>query len=303
MSRLNRIGRYHVDEVWREEAAGRIVRARDPRGEGAVLITELFLPPEPDPQRALRAEALHSAAEALARVSHPSVARPCDLGETETSFFAVFQRPDPSEYRPLSDVYRSLGVEELVAAAGQATEALAALVAASAAPPRFCPEFVLRSRSGAVKLLPLELTVPLAAGEPPPHAPPAGLSGAGALAYSVAAWLYLALAPGAAPPREQAEQGRGPEPLWTLNPSVRAAVDEALQNALAPGPVERSLQDLARALRSRAAANPAPPPAPPADPMESEPELPRWLLYGGWAGMALAGSLAGWILAQAFPAR
>lgn len=307
MSRLNRIGRYQVDDVWLEDAAGRVVRARDSRLGAAVLIREVFLPATMDPaERGRRAAAFREMAQAAARVAHPVVVLPSDLGDTGESLYLVVPRPDAGAFSPLPEIQRSLGVEELTRVAGEAAAGLAALAAVGALPPRFNPELLLRSREGTVKLLPLEILQPPVESEPFPFSAPEGAAGEGAVAYSLAAWLYLALAPGAPPPHEGAARGRGPEPLWTLNPSVRAAVDEALQKALHPSPAQRlqSLEALSRALAPRSAA-----PSPPVSRPQTKPEIETknetasWPVYAGWAAAAVAGVAAGWFLSQLIPAR
>jgi hypothetical protein len=310
--RLNRIGRYDVDEVLEEDPSGRIVRARDTRLDRTVLIREQIPPPGlSDLQQAGRLAAFQREAAALSRAGHPAIEPPCDIGDTEAeSCYLVYSRPD-GRWQPLSAVERSLTAEDRVRVTAELAQALGAAATAGMIAAAFSPDEVFLGSAGAVKWLPLRLgcEAPLPdPTQPNPYAPPERAApNQPALVYSLAAWLYLGLAPSAEAPREAAARGEAPPPLWTVNPSVRAAVDEALQKALHRDPRRRyqALEDFAEALRPRApSAVKQPEAALAATPKtESATESP-WVAYGTWgAGIVVAGTLTGWVLAQLFPAR
>jgi serine/threonine protein kinase len=312
MSRLNRIGRYDVDEVLEEDPSGRIVRARDTRLDRTVLIREQIPPPGlSDLQQAGRLAAFQREAAALARAGHAVIEPPCDIGDTEAeSCYLVYPRPD-ARWQPLSAVERSLTPEDRVRITAELAQALGAAAGAGMTASAFFPDEIFLGTGGAVKWLPLRLgcETPLPdPTQPDPYAPPERATpNQPSLVYALAAWLYLGLAPSAEPPREAAARGEAPPPLWTVNPSVRAAVDEALQKALQRDPRRRyqALEDFAGALRPQAPSPVKQPEAIPTKSSKSEPssESP-WVAYGTCgAGIVVAGTLTGWALAQLFPAR
>lgn len=323
-----RIGRYQVDDVWREEPLGRISRARLAEFDRAVLIRELVPPPHLSAEDRLRlVEAFREEGRVLGRIQHSLVQRAEELSEAGSpTEFLVFERPDPAALYPLPDVARTLSAESAVLVACEIARACAFLRAAGVPLAVFTEADVWLGRTGTVRLLPLSfaslsLRFGAAFAGGLPHLAPELLSGAApterSLVYSLAAWLYHRLAPAATPPEECAAVGRDPDPLWTLNPSVRAAVDETLQLALARDPSRRlaTLEELSRRLQPVGAQPVGAPPvltaaAPRVEPLRPEPEpaglevdeTPEVLRWAGWAvGLAVAGSLTGYTLAHLFP--
>lgn len=334
MSGANRVGRYLIDDVWRTEPLGQLLRGRLPERELAVYLRAVLPPSALTPeQREGMARQLREEAEALARARHPALGSPCDLvALPDGRAYLVFERPEREGFVPAPADPRALTADGWVHVAGAVCDALAAAQEAGLALPQFHPEGLFLRPDGAVRYLPLGLShLALAAGLPltaavaqPLYAAPEALAGLprspATLVFSVAAWLYAMLAGDAELSvaarllREEA-----PEPLWTRNPSVRAAVDEALLRALRREPHERfpDVRALGEALRPRAATAPAstrlaigpPSPAPAGASAaeahaEADGELPILLECLLWiVVMGVAGALTGWGLAQLHPWR
>jgi len=322
MSRANQIGRYAVDDVWREEPLGRVVRSRMPRLERGVLIRE-FAPSaalEPAVRARLR-DAFAEECRALARVSDPRLCEALEADDTDGGAYLVAPRPEPGGYEPLDNL-KGLPAAQWVAIAGEIARALADLAAAGVTLRRFRPEDVWVLPPAQIRLAHLDFgSLALAAGlgehsgggEPGAFLAPEvarGEPGCEASAvFSLAAWLYGRLAPGAPPAAETARRGWTPEALFALNPGVRAGVDDALQAALHPDPAARTprLAQLAAALPSLADAPLAPTPvasavSPPGLPAGEEwPPAVRFVAWG--LGLTLLSGVSGWLLALLFPPR
>jgi hypothetical protein len=311
-----------VEDVLRAEPLGRVARARLREVNRAVYVKELCPPaalPASDRERLVRA--FEEERRLLGEVRDSRVVRPLDFGRTEVgTYFLVFDCPETMGARHMPVDPRALPRDEWVRVGAEVCRALAALEERGLTPPVFEPESVALTGAGEVRFLPVQFGgLALRVGLPPafhrpggpypsPESPDSGSLAVGALCFSVGAWLYAMLSGDTS--RSMAavvSAGGRPEPLWMRNPEIRGPVDDAVQRALDPDPARRfpGMAAFAEALEAAAAsrAPAAGASAPSAEPVTkpAAEESPA-LAYGLWAlGLAVAGSLAGWILAQLAP--
>jgi hypothetical protein len=297
----NRIGRYVIDEVLCEEPLGRVVLARLPELDRAVLIRE-FRPRAPEVlrERERWLAALDEERKALLRTTDPRCARLMDAGSTpEGTQYVVFDRPESGGYVRLAAA-GPRGAESTLRLGVEVGRALAALAGAGLRPAPLDPEWIYIRPDGSVLLAPLGFAH-LAPQDGPPAVPER------AQVFSVAEWLHTSLT-GRPPYAGDPAPDRIPPPIL----EVSAAVDDVLRIALQPRPegrypdVRRLADALEAALPARPAAETEPaalaPSPKPIEKAEDEDEgVEVWTLAVWAAALAGLGAVTGWGLARIVP--
>jgi hypothetical protein len=320
------IDRYEIQEVVRAEPLGRLLLVRDPDLDRQLYLKELCPPATLTSEAADRLRAgFRAEMVCLARSGDPRLLRPIHHDVTEAGEpFLVFECPEEGGALKLDEAAVRWRTEEALRVGAALAETLGGMVDSGIVPAAFEPSAAFLLPPGEVRYLHphfghLAAAVGLAPGfsaADPQWTAPEVLLGEvptpASLTFSVACWLYSVLSGGTQSPAPAVLRGGAPSPLWSLNPSLPAPVDDVLRAALAPDASARTAHPalLAAGLRNansgtadRTLGHPAA--GEPTVTWRREPEpanpLAFYVQWGLILGV-LAGAL-GWIAGQVLPIR
>ena len=276
------VGRYQIEEELRTTATGRLVRARLPGLGRSVYLHQRHACVDPEVLAGAESlDAFQRQSRLLARHSDTVIARPIDTGIAGAGHpFLVYSLPEDDGFSPLPVDNRALSPGAWISTGAGAARALAGLASADVYPTSFDAVALFVRPDGQLRLIVFD-----PGGEPARE---------GELVRSLAGWLHSRLAGEATPGSSQSQA------LWLIDARIPAAVDELLRRTRAVNAGGCSLESLAVALERA-----APPDAgPAAAELPADTEVSPALRFGAWTvGLGLAGTVAGWVLAQLFPPR